>query len=208
MEGEIQLDLNYDSGIEGCSGTRFIVNLKQPAIDPHFISDFHPSITEAAGDSSPTGSTEGDTEFEESAQSRELPEDLSVLFTDDDPILRKLFSRTIRNVAPSWRIREASNGETALRLVQSGEKFDLIFMDMYMASVEKQMLGTETVKALRNAGVHCRICGLSANDKETEFIEAGADVFTFKPFPCEVRALTQELCRVLYSDHDDQNNTV
>jgi CheY-like chemotaxis protein len=105
----------------------------------------------------------------------------------------------VRTVAPSWTIREAANGETALRLVDK-EKFDLIFMDMYMASVEKQLLGTETVKVLRNKGVDCRICGLSANDKETEFLEAGADVFTFKPFPCEARALTQELCRVLFRD--------
>ena len=64
------------------------------------------------------------------------------------------------------------------------------------------MLGTETVKALRNAGVDCRICGLSANDKESEFLDAGADVFTFKPFPCEARALTQELCRVLFTEEE------
>jgi CheY-like chemotaxis protein len=102
-------------------------------------------------------------------------------------------------VAPGWSFREASNGETALRLVET-EQFDLIFMDMYMASVEKQLLGTETVVALRRKGIDCRICGLSANDKESEFLEAGADAFTFKPFPCEARALTQELCRVLYSN--------
>lgn len=69
-----------------------------------------------------------------------------------------------------------------------------------MASVEKQLLGTETVEALRSRGIKCRICGLSANDKETEFLEAGADTFTFKPFPCEARALTQELCRILFTD--------
>jgi len=69
-----------------------------------------------------------------------------------------------------------------------------------MASVTKQLLGTETVVALRNQGVNCRICGLSANDKETEFFAAGADAFTFKPFPCEARALTQELCRILYQE--------
>ena len=67
-----------------------------------------------------------------------------------------------------------------------------------MASVEKQMLGTETVQALRQYGITSRICGLSANDKEKEFLESGANCFTLKPFPCEERALTQELCRVLY----------
>jgi CheY-like chemotaxis protein len=194
MEGEIRLDLDYHSGVKGNPGTRFCVNLKQPSIDPQYISDFQPPADGDTGETSPTHSY-----AEEESQRKELPESLSILFTDDDPILRKLFSRSVRTVAPTWKIREASNGETALRLVQN-EKFDLIFMDMYMASVEKQMLGTETVKALRNAGVDCRICGLSANDKEAEFLEAGADVFTFKPFPCDARALTQELCRLLYDD--------
>jgi hypothetical protein len=58
-------------------------------------------------------------------------------------------------------------------------------MDMYMASVEKQLLGTETVQALRSHGCKSRICGLSANDVEENFINAGADAFMFKvrPYP-------------------------
>jgi CheY-like chemotaxis protein len=67
-----------------------------------------------------------------------LPHNLSVLFVDDDPILRKLFSRKLKTVAPDWTVREAANGETALVLVER-HSFDLIFMDQYMASVEKQV---------------------------------------------------------------------
>jgi len=70
-----------------------------------------------------------------------------------------------------------------------------------MASVQKQLLGTETVHELRHRGVTCRICGLSANDKESEFLEAGADLFTLKPFPCEKDALRRELFRVLYAQN-------
>jgi DNA-binding NarL/FixJ family response regulator len=44
-------------------------------------------------------------------------------------------------------IEEVSNGETALKLVDKS-KFDLTFMDQYMASTDKQLLGTETVQAL------------------------------------------------------------
>jgi CheY-like chemotaxis protein len=80
-----------------------------------------------------------------------LPENLSVLFVDDDRILRKLFSRSVAKAAPTWKIQEAANGETALRLVDM-ESFDLIFMDQYMASTEKQLLGTDTVRALRAKG--------------------------------------------------------
>ena len=70
-----------------------------------------------------------------------------------------------------------------------------------MASVQKQLLGTEAVVELRRKGVESCICGLSANDKESEFIEAGADAFTFKPFPCAKGALTQELHRIIASNH-------
>jgi CheY-like chemotaxis protein len=195
MEGEIHLDDEYHSGITDHPGTRFVVNLKREAIDPQSLHDIN----------SYSGGDMGETHLLEDDEScaLHLPENLSVLFVDDDPILRKLFSRTVRTVAPGWIIREASNGETALRLVNE-DTFDLIFMDMYMASVEKQLLGTETVRELRAQGVTCRICGLSANDKETEFLEAGANAFTFKPFPCEARALTQELIRVLYLDKSDE----
>jgi CheY-like chemotaxis protein len=110
-------------------------------------------------------------------------------------------------VVPGWTVREAGNGETALRLTEE-EHFDVIFVDMYMASVEKQLLGTETVQALRNKGVTCRICGLSANDKEQEYYEAGADAFMFKPFPCDEYALTQTLCRILYQDQKAVDDTM
>lgn len=175
MDGDIRLDQDYDSGVPGNPGTRFVVNLKQPPIDPKDI-DKYPIEDETHGqDTGETGllSEDGDS------IPHDIPESLSVLFVDDDPILRKLFSRTIRTVAPTWNIREASNGETALHLVES-ESFDLIFMDMYMASTEKQLLGSEAVRELRKKGVNCRICGLSANDKEFEFLQAGADAFCFK----------------------------
>lgn len=65
-----------------------------------------------------------------------------------------------------------------------------------MASIEKQLLGTETVRALRSRGVESLICGLSANDLEQQFVEAGANFFLFKPFPCEKEALSLELIRL------------
>lgn len=52
-------------------------------------------------------------------------------FVDDDAMLRKMFGRVLKSVAPSWKITEASNGEIALRLVEEQE-FGLIFVDQYM----------------------------------------------------------------------------
>jgi hypothetical protein len=53
------------------------------------------------------------------------------------------------------------------------------------ASVEKQLLGTETVHAMRAKGVTAVICGLSANDVEEQFLNAGSNYFMYKPFPCK-----------------------
>lgn len=190
MDGHIYLDESFDSGLPGRPGTRFVVELRQPP--ENFVPDaLDRYLNGPDGDHSVNSSDFANMH-------RDLPQTLSVLFVDDDYILRKLFARTVKTVAPDWTIREAANGETALQLVENNH-FDLIFMDMYMASVQKQLLGSETVAELRNRGVTCRICGLSANDKEAEFVEAGADVFTFKPFPCEKGALRQELLRVLYA---------
>ena len=152
----------------------------------------------------------------------ELPEYLSVLFVDDDMILRKLFSRTLKKINPTWSLHEASSGEIAIELItpqqdegrnQFGDDgddvnkdddarqsvgFDLIFMDQYMASVQKQLLGTETVRAIRAKGFHNPIiCGLSANDVEDAFHHAGSDAFMFKPFPCKKDELKRELLRII-----------
>jgi signal transduction histidine kinase/CheY-like chemotaxis protein len=128
----------------------------------------------------------------------ELPEALSVLFVDDDMVLRKLFTRSVRKAASGWTIKDAANGETALMMVET-ENFDIIFVDQYMASVEKQLLGTETTRAFRSKGVTSRICGLSANDVEHEFLRCGADFFMFKPFPCKPGELRKELHHILFS---------
>ena len=69
----------------------------------------------------------------------------------------------------------------------------------YMASVNKQLLGTETAQAMRTKGIDSKICGLSANDLREAFINAGADDFILKPMPCKVEDLKQVLKRVLFS---------
>jgi signal transduction histidine kinase/CheY-like chemotaxis protein len=182
LGADLVLDDAFESGVEGCPGTRFTMRLNQaPVIDMDSIDD-------SEGFQNTNPSFEG--------PSLELPDSLSVLFVDDDTVLRKMFTRALRRIAPKWDISEASNGEMALRLVNS-RSFDLIFMDQYMASIEKQFLGTETVRALRAKGFSKIICGLSANDKAREFLEAGADAFMCKPFPCGKEGLSTEILSVL-----------
>lgn len=228
LKGELSLDESYDSGIPGCPGARFVVKLNMPP-----LTDSKEVLPQAdANGSLPLGmdgvsadTTANTSGEEDAAQPSILPETLSVLFVDDDAILRKLFVRSLRKVRPNWTIKEAASGEVALGLfrnhrndVGTGQApsasrlFDLIFIDQYMASSSadnaepRALLGTETVAAIRALGVQSTMCGLSANDMGHEFIAAGADCFTLKPLPFERHALESELIRItdrIRSENDD-----
>ena len=191
MGGDIVLDQEYDSGIAGSPGARFVVFLNRPPLflDPPMDS---PMSTPAA-----------EKVVDETVKS--IPDNCSVLCVDDDTVLRRLFSRSVARVKPNWIVQQASNGETALTLA-SNKHYDIIFMDQYMSSAQKQLLGTETVRALRARGVKSRVCGLSANDMESAFFEAGADAFLLKPLPCEPDALLQALKHVLESDRSESKS--
>lgn len=184
LKADIGLDENYDSGILGYPGTRFILNLNKPAVEHtsneqrETEANHHLSCTSLKLSPPP------------------LPETMSILIVDDDTMIRKMFRRAVMRVAPEWTVEEACNGETALQVVDS-KTFDLIFVDQYMASIEKQLLGTETTRALRSKGVQSFITGLSANDMETPFLDAGADSFMIKPFPCKTNELQAALQHLL-----------
>jgi CheY-like chemotaxis protein len=199
MGGEIFLDESYHSGVEGCPGARFVVNLNISPIDLDSadLDRYELALLPPNGENRPVEVIPGHVDSQ--IPCLLLPDTLSVLVVDDDLVLRKLISRPLKRVAPSWTIQEAANGETALHLVDS-TVFDLIFMDQYMASAEKQLLGTETVRALRAKGVGSRICGLSGNDMSEQFLKAGADFFLRKPISCEKDAFRIVLAGILERD--------
>lgn len=213
MDGTIFLDETFHSGVNDNPGTRFVVALNAIPLDPMVAeakaeaeeSESSLSHLHLEGGEVTLNNGQSVTDMSDIVRSQEmgsaddLPEGLSVLFCDDDRVLRKLFTRSLRRVAPTWKVQEAANGETALHLVESQE-FDLIFLDQYMASINKQLLGSETARALRAKGVKSLICGLSANDVEHLFKDAGATAFMFKPFPCGVVPLRKELSRILYDE--------
>jgi signal transduction histidine kinase/CheY-like chemotaxis protein len=194
LNGDIWLDETYDSGVKDSPGVRFSIRLKTPPLS----SEDKPLSSDEGGMGSDGELIQSRNDTTKTKLVLELPENLSVLFVDDDLVLRKLFSRSISKAAPTWKIDEAVNGETALRLVDL-EPYDLIFMDQHMASTEAQLLGTETVLALREKGFKNKICGLSANDVEQSFISAGADCFILKPIPCDRRILEGVLAGIFVS---------
>jgi signal transduction histidine kinase/CheY-like chemotaxis protein len=186
MGVDIGLDDGFESGVDGCPGTRFTLSLNQSPVELESNDLVHNDASDARPGS----------HINCASLPRELPDSLSVLFVDDDTVLRKMFVRALRRAAPNWKVDEAASGETSLQLVKS-QTFDLIFMDQYMASIDKQLLGTECVRALRASGVTSTICGLSANDKAQEFLDAGADTFMSKPFPCGIEGMRAAILRVL-----------
>jgi CheY-like chemotaxis protein len=197
LHGDIWLDETYHSGVKKSPGARFIIQFHTPPLSSEDIlqSSKGSTISRSSGAFMMHGNDGND---KASPGIIELPENLSVLFVDDDLVLRKLFSRSLAKAAPTWKIHEAANGETALRLADL-ESYDLIFMDQYMASTEKQLLGTDTVRALRAKGFKNSFCGLSANALEQSFVSAGADCFVLKPIPCERSLLEGVLDGILRS---------
>lgn len=171
MGGTIWLDEEYCSSILGCPGTRFVVDLEGVSVNQQLNK-----AKEVAIEGSEVPAT---SENVSDKKPSILPEKWNVLVTDDDMVLRKLIRRSLVRIAPSWIITEACNGETAIEKAEN-ERFDLIFLDQYMASVEKQLLGTETCRMMRAKGVDSILCGLSANDKREIFMQAGADGFMIK----------------------------
>jgi len=268
LGGKIYLDPAYDSGVDGCPGARFVVDLRKPPMTfgslllseeeedeeechravplpneeartnesvhhhdhhhNHPMNRFTPSPgTEWSRDNvertegiatesntsqgsssrtdngtdlavatttvvSPTtkrtnardGDDQEEEQEEETAKEGGLPSDLNVLFVDDETILRKLLIRLVRKAAPTWHVTEANSGERVLQLVRE-RHYDVIFMDQYMPCTDRTMLGTEIVRKLRTLGVPSMICGLSKNMISQEFMDAGADHFLLKPFPCK-----------------------
>lgn len=115
MGAEIELDESFQSGIDSCPGSRFVIHLNQKAQRP--VEKSHQVLLEDGS----TSQTDN--------KLPELPLNLRILFVDDDNILRRLFCRSVKRVAPTWQIEEATNGETSVRYIEEQvDRFDIIFV--------------------------------------------------------------------------------
>jgi hypothetical protein len=133
MDGSIELDNSYHSGLPGKPGAKFNIRLQCDIISMDSMEDSYHLESETVHESDDSEGTmisgaekpikEGEiTELPEKL-SVLFPEKLSVLFVDDDMVLRKLFVRSLKRVSPDWAVQEASNGETALIMIEK-EEFD------------------------------------------------------------------------------------
>lgn len=210
MGATIGLDESYISGVPNCPGARFVVDLKRSPLegfdymaenvgestmiggarglqqsalvrgisslsadgDGRMNANFRRSDTVDTATTNESGTVDSGTA---------LPPSMRVLLVEDESILRKLFIRTVRKLAPSWQVTEAGNGERALQLMNERD-FDVVFTDQYMPCMERPLLGTEVTRRMRAMGFTGLICGLSANDLRQDFMDAGADSFILKPW--------------------------
>ena len=119
-----------------------------------------------------------------------LHDEMQFLIVDDIKMNRSMLKRRLQKcIAVNAVVTEAATGEEALDIVANGingEKraFDVVIMDQFMEGAGGVLLGSETVKLMREKHhVDCLIIGCSANAVESDFEDAGADLFWGKPTP-------------------------
>jgi len=101
-----------------------------------------------------------------------------ILIIDDHPLFRKGVSQLIAMAPHLQLVGEASSGEQG---VAKGRELDpdLILLDLHM----KGMNGIDTLKAIRDAGLDCRVVILTVSDNADDLVAAirsGADGYLLK----------------------------
>jgi CheY-like chemotaxis protein len=120
-----------------------------------------------------------------------------VLLVDDDPIIRRL-ARTLLEKIPV-KVSEADDGPVALAMVEAGNEFSLMILDLDMPS----MIGHDVLVRLRSNPATAALpvivlTGSEARDDEVALMDAGADDYIKKPidpvrFVARVRAMLRRM---------------
>jgi CheY-like chemotaxis protein len=110
------------------------------------------------------------------------------LVVDDHPVNRLLAKQVLQREWPQSTVDECENGEKAVEILQSGQRYDLMLIDMVMPVMD----GIETTRIVRSSPDpflnKMPILGLTANVSEndlTRFQQAGLNGLLLKPFDLE-----------------------
>lgn len=101
-----------------------------------------------------------------------------ILIIDDHPLFRRGVQQLLAMDPELECIGEGKSGEEAVRLAEELDP-DLILLDLNMAG----MGGLEALRAMRDAGVTCRVVMLTVSDHDEDVIaalRAGADGYLLK----------------------------
>ena len=117
----------------------------------------------------------------------------TILIVDDDPLIRKLITTTLQDVA-GYRLREAGDGIQAIEAAVE-DRPELVFLDYDMPRLN----GIETCRRLRSDPVTAgativMLTAMSDGPHQDRARDAGADLFLAKPFsPLRLLRLVDEL---------------
>jgi len=101
-----------------------------------------------------------------------------ILVIDDHPLFRKGVGQLIAMAPHLELVGEASNGEQGVAKARELDP-DLILLDLHMTG----MSGIETLKAIRDSGLDCRVVILTVSDNADDLVAAirsGADGYLLK----------------------------
>jgi CheY-like chemotaxis protein len=119
----------------------------------------------------------------------------TILIVDDDPLIRKLITTTLQDVA-GYRLREAGDGVQAIEAAVE-DRPEIVFLDYDMPRLN----GIETCRRLRSDPVTAgativMLTGMSDGPHQELAVDAGADLFLTKPFsPLRLLRLVDELAQ-------------
>ena len=117
----------------------------------------------------------------------------TILIVDDDPLIRKLITTTLQDVA-GFELREAGDGLAAIEAAAARPP-DIVFLDYDMPRLD----GVETCRRLRSDPLTAdatiiMLSGMSDQPAEDSAVGAGADLFLTKPFsPLRLLRLVDDL---------------
>ena len=119
----------------------------------------------------------------------------TILIVDDDPLIRKLITTTLQDVA-GFDLREAGDGLAAIEAATEIRP-DIVFLDYDMPRLN----GIETCRRLRSDPTTAdatiiMLTAMSDTPAQERAVDAGADLFLTKPFsPLRLLRLVDELGR-------------
>ena len=117
-----------------------------------------------------------------------LPQQISVLFVDDQPLLLKTIARAIRKKAPDWRCRMAESGAEALNLLKE-EAAEIVVSDMMMPGMD----GVSLLQNIREAYPNTLRFILSGQSNKDNILDSVGLAHQFFNKPIELSEMIEAL---------------
>ena len=102
---------------------------------------------------------------------------INILYAEDFPPVKLIVKETLE--LEGWRVEACDDGLTALRQIESSERYDLILLDNDLPGVSGVELAVRA-RALRHRR-HTPIIMLSATERRCDANAAGVNIFLKKP---------------------------